>query len=124
MDPPETPITAQTYKELGLPFYNLLRDECKEPGVAGEWGWLNGVAETEEEYAKIFDKGKPAEPKNDDGGSQEEVTQVGQGKQEKVVEIEEFEEALLDFPVQLLDVDDAVPPFRGAVRDNDDDEDW
>src|SRR4051812_45429591 len=37
-DPPETPITPNTYKELGLPFYQLPRKEGKGPDVAGQWG--------------------------------------------------------------------------------------
>src|SRR5271154_3035491 len=45
LNPPETPITAQTYKQMGLPFYRLWRDEGKEDGVAGAWGGLMGVAD-------------------------------------------------------------------------------
>ena len=45
LNPPRTPINAQMYKQMGLPFYSLWRDEGKEDGVAGAWGGLRGVAE-------------------------------------------------------------------------------
>ncbi|KAK0612792.1 hypothetical protein B0T17DRAFT_583367 [Bombardia bombarda] len=49
LHPPETPVTAAMYKQLGLPFFQLWRDEAsKGKGVAGAaWDDLNimGVAE-------------------------------------------------------------------------------
>jgi hypothetical protein len=40
---------------------------------------------------------------------------VAQEDREEAIEVGEFEETSFDFPVVLLDVDDTMPPFRGAV---------
>ncbi|KAF2246981.1 hypothetical protein BU26DRAFT_567307 [Trematosphaeria pertusa] len=45
LNPPETPISAQTYQEIGLPFFKLWRDELSADGVAGQWDSITGVAD-------------------------------------------------------------------------------
>jgi hypothetical protein len=44
--PPSTPVTADIYKNLGLPFYKLWREESEEnEGVAGDWSEILGAKE-------------------------------------------------------------------------------
>ena len=101
LDPPNPPEAAQTYKDKGLPLFQFQRGSDPKIGVAGEWSLLLGVAEIEEENAKLFSEvSKQADPM--------EVM-------EDAIEIEEFEETGVDFPIALLDVDDTVPPFRSVV---------
>jgi hypothetical protein len=45
LEPPETIITPETYKQMRLPFYQLWRDEGKEDGVAGLWDSIMGPKE-------------------------------------------------------------------------------
>lgn len=45
LEPPESPITPETYKQMGLPFYQLRRDEGEKEGVAGLWGSIMGSKE-------------------------------------------------------------------------------
>jgi hypothetical protein len=102
------------YKELGLPFFDLWRDEGKKAGVAGKWNALTGVAE---HAAKTKLKGK----KRKRGvGGKEEGGDVSVNLNENVNKGEGFREISEDFPVvKLLDVDDTVPVFRSVVDDDD-----
>jgi hypothetical protein len=106
-DPPETPITAQMYKDMGLSFFKLWHDEAKEHGVAGGWGSLMGVAEAASEGGMMAQSGGPEE----DGPFAEERDDAG---------VEGFKEPSFDFPVVLLDVDSTLPPFRSVVEECED----
>ncbi|KAM6506535.1 hypothetical protein FSOLCH5_013510 [Fusarium solani] len=43
LQPPSTPITAETYAAMALPFFSSWRDEAAAPGVAGRWDDLLGL---------------------------------------------------------------------------------
>lgn len=132
VDPPRTPINAQMYKQMGLPFYSLWRDEGKEDGVAGAWGGLVGVAEAASKSRKH---------------KQERTTPVSEGLKEwgllntgawGLLESEEktnegeggvgagrgFKEQSFEFPIVLLDVDDTLPKFRSVAEPEEWEEVW
>jgi hypothetical protein len=55
-DPPETPITAKTYAEHGLPYYAIY-DE-KPSGIKGDFSGVKSVAEKDLEGVPSLDKAK------------------------------------------------------------------
>lgn len=127
LHPPATPISAQTYEDMGLPFFKLWRDELAADGVAGEWGALRGVADVAAVNARAWRRDKykdkvygkwgklrsgvwgrlDQESRDSDDGEGEEDTEKGRG-----------EESHLEFPVVLLDVDDTLPPFCSVADDS------
>jgi hypothetical protein len=132
LDPPKTPITAETYKQMGLPFYRLWRDEKKEDGVAGVWGGLVGVAEVESKKKKRKQKDiRPASMGSGKWGLLETGVWGPLGSEEESAEGEggvggegEFKEQSFDFPIMLLDVDDTLPRFRSVAEPEELDEVW
>ena len=127
LDPPETPITPQMYKDMGLPFFKLWRDEAKEDGVAGVWGPLMGVAEAASKNAKRGSNKGMAKSSGIGGWGLLKSGVWGQmGEDESRVEErddageERFKEPSFDFPVVLLDVDDTLPPFRSVAEEFED----
>jgi hypothetical protein len=132
LNPPETPISTQTYKEMGLPFYRLWRDEGKEDGVAGVWGDLMGVAEVASKNGKdkqnavtlgSVGSGKWGLQKTGAWGliGREEASAKGEGGEGGEGG---FKETSFDFPIVLLDVDDTLPRFRSAAEPEELDEVW
>jgi hypothetical protein len=129
LDPPETPITPDMYKELGLPFYDLWREDGKEDGVAGLWGSLMGAMEVASKNMKaaagygaeggggsgsagagklgLLKSGVWGRLDDDYGGNDGH----GAGEEE-----EGFSERSYDFPVVLVDVDDTIPKFKSIVE--------
>lgn len=132
LDPPQTPISAQMYKQMGLPFYDLWRDEGKEDGVAGAWDGLVGVAE-------VASKGRKANQEHTNpvsegsgkwgllntgawgllGSEEEKIERTGGNGSERG-----FKEPCFEFPIVLLDVDDTLPKFRSVAEPEDSDEVW
>ena len=102
--PPNAPMSAGRYKEMGAVFFQLQQEEDKERGVAGDWAPLVGVAE-----------GSTRDSRRDG-----ENLALQESDDEVQSEVDEHEEGSLYFPVVLLDVDDTIPRFRGAVDDFDD----
>lgn len=102
--PPNAPMPAERYKEMGAVFFQLQQEEGKEKGVAGNWAPLVGVAE-----------GTAPESRRDGGRRVSQETD-----DEEQSEVDDHKEESLYFPVVLLDVDDTIPPFRGAAEDLDD----
>jgi hypothetical protein len=134
LEPPETPVTAETYKQMGLPFYRLWRDEGKEDGVAGVWGDLMGVAEVAGKKKKKKRKQKDIPPASA-GLGKWGLLKTGAwgllGSEEESAEGEErvggeggFKEQSFDFPIVLLDVDDTLPRFRSVAELEEPDEAW
>ena len=132
LNPPQTPINAQMYKRLGLPFYSLWRDEGKEDGVAGTWGDLAGVAEVASKGRKR--KQEHTTPVSEGSGKwgllktgawgllgkeEEDVERTGGDETESGAKERSFE-----FPIVLLDVDDTLPRFRSVAEPEESDEVW
>jgi hypothetical protein len=126
LNPPETRITTQTYKQMGLPFYKLWRDEGKEDGVAGVWGGLMGVAEVASKKMKRKEKYiPPASAGSGKWGLLKTEAWGPLGSEEESVEGEGgFKEQSFDFPIVLLDVDDTLPRFRSVAEPEESDEVW
>jgi hypothetical protein len=132
LNSPGTPINAQMYKKMGLPFYRLWRDEGKEDGVAGTWGGLMGVSEVasksrkhKQKYAALLSERSGEWGLLKTGawgllGSEEENTE-GEGG---VGAERGFKEQSFEFPIVLLDVDDTLPKFRSVAEPEDLDEVW
>ena len=125
-NPPETPITAQTYEQMGLPFYRLWRDEGKEDGVAGVWSGLKGVAEVASmKDIPAVSAGSEKWGLLETGawgpiGSAKESTE-GEGR---VGGEGGLKEQSFDFPIVLLDVDDTLPRFRSVAEPEESDDVW
>lgn len=127
LSPPETPISAQTYQDMGLTFFKLWRDELAADGVAGEWGSIMGVSNVAAVNAKVRQGGKyrddvygkwgklrsgvwgRLDQESSGNFDDAEGSEAGEGG---------CEESHLEFPVVLLDVDDTLPPFRSVVADD------
>ncbi|KAF2188394.1 hypothetical protein K469DRAFT_661153 [Zopfia rhizophila CBS 207.26] len=128
LSPPETPLSAQTYQDMGLPFFKLWRDELAADGVAGQWGSITGVADVVAVNAKV----RQGSMDRDDGygkwgklrsGVWGRLDQESSGNFEDTEGSEEAgeggcEESHFEFPVVLLDADDTLPPFRSVVADD------
>jgi len=117
LEAPEKTITAQMYKEMGLPFFKLWRDDAEEDGVAGVWESLIGVAEAASKNAKGRNKKGMAESS---GTGRWGLLKSGEWGQIGEAEEEQFKEPSLDFQVVLLDVDDTLPRFRSAIEEIED----
>lgn len=140
LKPPDTPITPDTYETLGMPFYQLWRDEAKGAGVSGKWGDVKGAKATASWNLKSKWKGlgmtghdavEPGESsaygETGDWGllqsgawgklNDEEVREEGSSSVEEM----DFKESSFDFPIALLDVDATIPKFKSVV---DEDGDW
>ena len=126
---PETPITPDMYRRLGLPFYQLWRDEAKEAGVAGSWGPIMGAKAVASknmkqknvpafksdgfEWSVYGETGNLGFLKSGDGAKMDEdEDEVGEGSPSAA----EFTESSFDFPVVMLDVDDTFPVFKSAME--------
>lgn len=129
MDPPKTPITPDTYKKMGLPFYHLTRGECQPDGVSGAWGAVKGAKETaswnmksswKKEQAKSGEPGASAHGETGDWALLEwgAFSELSQGREEG-----DFSEPSFDFPIELLDVDDTIPKFT-SVRTEEESAGW
>lgn len=130
LNPPQTPINAQMYKRLGLPFYSLWRDEGKEDGVAGTWGGLAGVAEVASQGRKRKQvHTTPVSEGSEKWGllktgawgrlesEEENIEGAGGDETESGSKEQSFE-----FPIVLLDVDDTLPRFRSVAEPEESDE--
>lgn len=137
LNPPASPITADMYHRLGLPFFRAWRDEAKGPGVtAPPWSaGIKGVAETAvanmTDVLRWQDARHLGNESDMDGEADEEEwnsddEQLGDGEIEdanggQFCETGE-KDVHLDFPVVLLDVDDTLPKFVSRVAERDTDE--
>lgn len=128
LEPPEMPITPETYKELGLPFYQLERNEDKEDGVAGLWGPIMGVKEVASKKMKLKPKQKGTLSdagglsSTDSGkwgllksGMRGKLDPGGDARDGSSGGGEGFKDPSFEFPVVLLDVDDTIPKFKSVV---------
>lgn len=96
---PETPVTAETYAALGLPFFQLMGKDGKKMGgkgsggVAGEWSGLMGVNEAVGKAAGLADPKKKGKWK----GKEKEKRRVLEPAEEDsgVESVEEGEWGLL-----------------------------
>jgi hypothetical protein len=128
---PETPITARTYNQMGLPFFKLWRDELAADGTAGEWDSIMGVshiaaANTRRQGQSFHDSPTDSGERwgmlssgvwgrlDQDSSESSSHTEGSGGTKECGIE-----EPHLNFPLVLLDVDDTLPPFRSVVADDD-----
>ena len=102
LPPPATPITAQTYADKGLPFFDSYREKTSK--VSGAFEGVRGVVEVEAEQATS-------------GESESEEEADGLDKKGGI----RYPEKSLNLPIVMLDVDDTVPPFR-SVNDMSNDE--
>jgi hypothetical protein len=134
MDPPATPITPDTYKQMGLPFYQLWRDEGKAGGIAGNWGSINGAmavasANIKPKWTSSMDGSEVETPTYGETGGSDvlEPAFSKKGKQKAMfsgVGVENFKELSFDFPIVLLDVDDTVPKFKSVVEKETEEMEW
>lgn len=121
-EPPESPITLETYKGMGLPFYHLRRDEGEE-GVAGSWGFIMGSKEVvskkmkQKQDAASYNSGS-APPT--DAGNWGLIKPGTWGKldneEEGAGEAAGLSDPSFEVPVILLDVDDTIPKFKSVVE--------
>jgi len=129
LEPPETPITPETYKQMGLPFYKLWRDEGKKDGVAGSWGSVMGskevVSKNMKQKATSYDGGGAASTDTGNWGLlksgvwgklDDREEDAGEGSSGGG---EGFKDPSFDFPVLLLDVDDTIPKFKSVIEAED-----
>ncbi|KAH8744419.1 hypothetical protein F5882DRAFT_446538 [Hyaloscypha sp. PMI_1271] len=123
LDPPKTPVTAELYKKMGLPFYRLSRDDGKEDGVAGSFSGLVGVADGANKKRKRDQKViPPVVAGSEDWGllktgawgllSSVEDSAGG----ETGVSGEGCKEEGFHFPIVLQDVDDTLPRFMSIAE--------
>jgi hypothetical protein len=109
-EPLESPITPYTYKELGLPFYQLWRNEDEGDGVAGQWGAIAGVKAVASKNMKQKQISK---------SSFSEVETPPSGETDSLSGLDPS----FNFPVVMLDVDASLPKFK-SVADEDRTEGW
>jgi hypothetical protein len=129
LEPPETPMTPETYKQMGLPFYQLWRDEGKKDGVAGLWGSIVGskVVASKNMKQKAASYGAGGVASTDRGDCDQLKTGVWGKLDDREEEAgagfggggEGFEESSFDSPVVLMDVDDTIPKFKSVVQAGD-----
>lgn len=139
LEPPTTPVTAQTYKDMGLPFYRLGRDnERSVDGIAGSWsGGIKGAMETASANMKQLAEretitlvGGPSTQQNwgllrsGAWGPLDLEDRMDEGddeEQEDPLADDSFDgEEHMEFPVVLLDVDETVPGFKSILEDESD----
>ncbi|KAH7129973.1 hypothetical protein B0J13DRAFT_627109 [Dactylonectria estremocensis] len=120
--PPETPVTADVYAQMGLDFFKLWKDEHRAvSGVSGNWGGIVGAAEVARRNAK---KGKGSSSASVTGGDGEwglqETGAWGPLKHDSGGRQTTTADKDFDYPLVLLNVDDTVPKFRSVMEDDDD----
>lgn len=142
LNPPPSPVSAETYKEWGLPLYQFKMDDmAKEPGIdPGQWGNIVGVAKVLEGKLRKGRNKKASAARQEgtdvkwprwglrrDGGWGRLDDRVG-GKEDEEGESggggggeAACGEQSLEFPVVLLAVDDSVPRFRSIAEAQKDD---
>lgn len=125
MDPPPTPVTAATYKNMGLPFYQFEEGHLaqkKTGAVAGNWPSLAGAKESASATAMGKGKGKDVQGVEDfEYISRREVWGLLEsgywGKLEaKGDSGRRSKDASFAFPVVMLDVDERIPAFKSVVE--------
>lgn len=131
LPPPSTPITAETYASMGLPFFHLWRDESKTLGVAGQWEKLMGLEDTRvSQVAPVsgmrhgranvpqmgllksgawgrLDEDHDVEDEEEDANGDEDE-QVTKGPSDTPTK-------RFDFPLVLLDPDDTFGPIESQL---------
>ncbi|KAK4139151.1 uncharacterized protein C8A04DRAFT_33378 [Dichotomopilus funicola] len=137
LNPPPSPVSAETYREWELPLYQFnMDDKAKEHGIdPGQWGSILGVAEVSEGKLRR-ERNKKAGAMSQEGTVMKEVRwglrrDGGWGRLDDGDLGEEDEEGesgggeggeavcwdqSLEFPVVLLAVDDSVPRFRSIAE--------
>jgi hypothetical protein len=130
MDAPPTPITPDTYMQMGLPFYKLWREDSAKDSVAGKWSPVNGAmavasANMKGSWKEVSKKSEPQ--KKDDyvskSGPREEIDKGKGIDDSSESEREAFRERSFDFPIVLLDVDDTIPKFK-SIAEHEEEGDW
>lgn len=150
LPPPETPITPDTYRLLGMPFFELWRDEAKASGVAGDWVETHGAKSAAAWNMKVAAKLKSSKTSGSGdsttvygetgewgllksgawgslGEASEASSSSASGPQDPA--IGDFTDRSFDFPVVMLDVDATIPKFTSVMEkenadDGYDDYDW
>ncbi|EXK25027.1 hypothetical protein FOMG_18285 [Fusarium oxysporum f. sp. melonis 26406] len=121
--PPETPVTADVYAQMGLTFFKLWSDEHRAVNsVAGDWCNIVGAAEVTKRNAK---KGKGSFSTNVATEAKEEwglletgawgPLKRGSGGRKRATVDEDFE-----YPLVMLNVDDTIPKFKSVVEEEED----
>jgi hypothetical protein len=116
--PPETPVTADLYAQMGLNFFRQWRDEhLAVNNVSGDWSYLVGAAQVAMRNAK---KGKGSVSadtiEHEEGWGLLEtgawgLLKSGDGVRQSAVD-KDFE-----YPLVMLDVDDTVPKFTSVAEE-------
>lgn len=135
LNPPPTPITAETYAKYGYPFFQFADAGQNPEAAAGQWGAIKGVAETAEQQLqqKKHAKGETEVSKSPTGrwgllrsgawgqldkqGPKANVDDDGDDGAGPAVRGEQS----FDFPVVMLDIDDSLPKFKSVAEAEDDD---
>ncbi|EXA32954.1 hypothetical protein FOVG_15926 [Fusarium oxysporum f. sp. pisi HDV247] len=118
--PPETPITADMYAQMGLSFFKLWSDEQRAVNnISGDWGSVVGVAEAVRRKAK---KGKGLSSTDVTTKDEEEwgllhtgawsLLKRGGRMMQRAAGDRDFE-----YPVVVLNVDSTVPDFISIVKE-------
>ncbi|KAM0080756.1 hypothetical protein ACKRZS_007079 [Fusarium odoratissimum] len=118
--PPETPITADMYAQMGLSFFKLWSDEHRAVNnMSGDWGSVVGVAEAVRRKAK---KGKGLSSTDVTTKDEEEwgllhtgawsLLKRGRRVMQRAAGDRDFE-----YPVVVLNVDNTVPDFISIVQE-------
>lgn len=126
--PPSTPITAETYASMGLPFFHLWRDESKALGVVGEWEQLMGLEDTgvnqvapvsgvRNSSAKVpqmglLKSGAWGRLDEDDASEDEEKDANGDEDEQVTKGLNDAPTKRFEFPLALLDPDDTFGPIE------------
>lgn len=146
LDPPETPVTPDVYKKLGLPFFQLPETREGVDGVAGQWGRMKGAKSVAATNLKVGSKSMmkgtvttDRSPQEDgiDGSARGEaeswgVFSLGQwGRLRNEAESDppkedagHYKDASFDFPLVLLDVDESIPKFKSVIDVESHDYEW
>jgi hypothetical protein len=110
LPPPETPVTAEAYAKLGLPFYQLKGSDGKGgEGPAGDWDGLVGVAEAVGHKMGVEEDGCM-------WGLQKSGAwgRVGKTDGEGGAPVGERN---FENPLVLLDMDGTVPEFKSVAKE-------
>ncbi|KAK7402694.1 hypothetical protein QQX98_011558 [Neonectria punicea] len=124
--PTSTPVTAETYASMGLPFFHLWRDELKAPGVAGQWerlmgledagvnqvSPLSGVRRSSAKVPPILKSGAWERLDKDDAGEDEEKNADGDEDEQGIKGQADAPTKRSEFPLVLLDPDDTFGPIE------------
>ncbi|KAI5459563.1 hypothetical protein BGZ63DRAFT_254666 [Mariannaea sp. PMI_226] len=130
LPPPSSPITAETYSSMGLPFFHLWRDESKAPGIAGQWDQLMGLEDSasgrvapgpsrsklpQMGWLKSGAWGKLEEDIVDEG----EDTDGNEDVQQLAEDTGAVSGKRFEFPLVLLDPDDTFSHIKNPAEDPD-----